>query len=101
MSEFSNFLRERLRTENALPFNDDDSPPWWEEGVTVEIDESTYFHYLDLLPPRFMNGDLFVFGEGADNFILFCVKARRYFAHQLSIEDTETFCRLTRVSLHV
>ena len=37
MSEFSNFLRERLRTENALPFNDDDSPPWWEEGVTVEI----------------------------------------------------------------
>ena len=48
-----------------------------------------------------MNGDLFAFGEGAGNFILFCVKARRYFAHQLSIEDTETFCRLTRVSLHV
>ncbi len=98
MSEFSNFLRERLRTENALPFNDDDSPPWWGKALPSR---STYFHYLDLLPPRFMNVDLFVFGEGAGNFILFCVKARRYFAHQLSIEDTETFCRLTRVSLHV
>lgn len=101
MSELSNFLRERLRIENAKPFTDDDSPPWWEAGVTVEVDESTYFQYLDHLPPRYINGNLFAFGEGAGNFTLFWVEDRRYFAHQLSADDTETFCRLSRVSLHV
>jgi hypothetical protein len=99
MSELSNFLRGRLRIEKATPVGDD-SPPWWEEGVTVEVDESMYFEYLDLLPPRYINGNLFAFGEGAGNFILFWMVARRYFAHQLSAEDTETFCRLSRVSLH-
>jgi hypothetical protein len=100
MSELSNFLRDQLRIEKATLVGDD-SPPWWEEGVTVEIDESMYLEYLDLLPPRYMNGNLFAFGEGAGNFILFWMVARRYFAHQLSAEDTETFCRLSRVSLHV
>ena len=60
-----------------------------------------YLEYLDLLPPRYMNGNLFAFGEGAGNFILFWVEDRRYFAHQLSADDTETFCRSSRVSLHV
>ncbi len=101
MSELSNFLRERLRIENESLLRDDDSPPWWEEGVTVEIDESKYFEYLDVLPPRYMHGDLFAFGEGAGNFILFWVVARRCFAHQLSADDTETFCRLSHVALHV
>ena len=100
MSELSNFLRDRLRVETATPVGDD-SPPWWEEGVTVEVDESMYFEYLDLLPPRYMNGNLFAFGEGAGNFILFWVDASRYFAHQLSANDTETFCRLSHVALHV
>ncbi len=101
MSELGNFLRKRLRTDDAQPFKSDDAPPWWEDGVTVEIDESKYFEYLDLLPPRYMNGNLFAFGEGAGNFTLFWVEARRYFALQLSANDTETFCRLSRVSLHV
>ena len=100
MSELSNFLTERLRVDHAQPTNDPDSPPWWEEGVTIEIDETKYFEYLDLLPPRYMAGDLFAFGEGAGNFILFWMEDRRYFTHQLSVEDTETFCRLTRVALH-
>ena len=100
MSELSNFLRDQLRIEKATLVGDD-SPPWWEEGVTVEVDESMYFEYLDLLPPRYMNGNLFAFGEGAGNFILFWMEARRHFAHQLSAEDTETFCRLSCVSLHV
>ena len=100
MSELSKFLNDRLRVDDAKLNSDPDSPPWWEEGVTVEIDETKYFEYLDLLPPRYMDGDLFAFGEGAGNFILFWVEAGRYFAHQLSVEDTQTFCRLTRVALH-
>ncbi len=100
MSDLSNFLRQRLQIENAKPFHNDDSPPWWEAGVTVEIEESTYDQYLDLLPPRYLSGNLFAFGEGAGNFILFWMETRRYFAHQLSVDDTETFCRLSRVPLN-
>ena len=71
------------------------------KALPWKIDEATYFQYLDHLPPRYMNGNLFAFGEGASNFTLFWVEDRRYFAHQLSADDTETFCRLNRVSLHV
>jgi len=46
-----------------------------------------------------MSGDLFAFGEGAGNFVLFWMQSQRYFAHQLSIEDTETFCQLSGVLL--
>lgn len=99
MSELSKFLNQRLCINDAVSDNPD-SPPWWEEGVTVEIDEAKYYEYLNLLPPRYMNGDLFAFGEGTGNFILFWVEVRRYFAHQLSVADTETFCRVARVALH-
>ena len=63
MSVLSKFLSERLRIDDAKVFDAADSPPWWDDSVTVEIDESTYFCYLELLPPRFMRGSLFVFGE--------------------------------------
>ena len=100
MSGLSEFLSGRLRIENVEHFNHSESPPRWQEGVTVEIDESTYYEYLEILPPRYMNGDLFAFGEGAGNFVLFWMQARRYFVHQLSIDDTETFCRMSGVLLH-
>ena len=100
MSDLSKFLDERLCVDNVKRQCDSDSPPWWEDGVTVEIDEGTYFRFLDLLPPRYVRGDLFAFGEGSGQFTLFWSQAGRYFAHQLSIDDTETFCRLTHVALH-
>lgn len=101
MSIRSEFLRDRLRTDDARPFNSDDSAPWWEEGVTVEINQALYLEYLNLLPPRYIDGDLFAFGEGAGNFVLFWSEAKRYFALQLSLEDTETFCRLTYAPRHL
>lgn len=101
MSDFSEFLRDRLRTDEAEQFGSDEAAPWWEDGVTVEIDEPNYYRYLDMLPPRFMSGDLFAFGEGAGNFVLFWNEGSRYFAHQLSLEDTKTFCSLARVRLHI
>lgn len=101
MSGLNDFLRTRLKTDDAEPFTAESSPPWWQEGVTTEIDSAKYFEYLDLLPPRYMNGDLFAFGEGSGNFTLFFTEDKRYFAHQLSLEDTEAFCRLARVPLHL
>ena len=98
MPSLNEFLNSRLRSEDATTFQE--SPPWWEDGVTVEVDQRTYYRYLDMLPPRFMNGGLFAFGEGAGNFVLFWKESKKYFAHQLSLADTETFCSLSRVPLH-
>ena len=71
MSSLSSFLQERLRTEHAAHISSEETAPWWETGRSVEVDEATYYQYLDLLPPRFMSGHLFAFGEGAGNFVLF------------------------------
>ena len=98
MPSLNEFLNSRLRSQDAK--TSQESPPWWEDGVTVEVDQQTYYRYLDMLPPRFMNGDLFAFGEGAGNFVLFWQESKRYFAQQLSLSDTETFCSLSRVPLH-
>ena len=99
MSALSTFLKDRLRVDGAKRFDDPDRPPWWEEGVTVAVDEATYTKYLELLPPRFMQGTLFAFGEGAGNFTLFWQQDRRHYAHHLSLDDTLVFCRLSGASL--
>lgn len=101
MSSLSSFLQERLRTEHAAHISSEETAPWWETGRSVEVDEATYYQYLDLLPPRFMSGHLFAFGEGAGNFVLFWSERKRFFAHQLSVTDTETFCSLAGVELHL
>jgi hypothetical protein len=93
-------MNDRLRVDGARPFDDPDTPPWWEEGVTVAVDEATYVKHLELLPPRFMRGTMFAFGEGAGNFTLFWQQGQQYFAHPLSLDDTLAFCRLSGTSLH-
>jgi hypothetical protein len=99
VSQLSKFYDKHLTTEGALHKDDPNSPPWWEEGATVEVDEETYLEYLEMLPPRFIDGDLFAFGEGSGSFTLFFMEHGRYFAHHLSIADTELFSELAGVSL--
>ena len=65
------------------------------EGRIVEVDDETYDYFLDVLPPRYMRGNLFAFCEGYDRFILFWRRNGKYLARQLSESDTDTFCRLT------
>lgn len=100
MSALNQFLAQRLQSDHSVPQEDPESPPWWEDGQTVEIDQQTYYRYLDMLPPRYMDGDLFAFAEGAGNFVLFWRESTRYFAHPLSDADTAEFSALTRVPLH-
>lgn len=100
MSTLTQFLNERLNVDNAKPFDDPNQPPWWEEGVTVVIDEATYMERLEILPPRYMSGLLFAFGEGAGSFTLFWQAGKGYFAHALSMDDTEVFCRLSNTRRH-
>lgn len=101
MSTLTDFLNERLNIDDAKPFDDPNQPPWWEEGVTVVIDEATYMERLEILPPRYMSGLLFAYGEGAGPFTLFWQQGGQYFAHQLSQHDTALFCRLSNTRLHL
>jgi len=79
----------------------EDDPPWFEPGQVCEIDEQMYWHFLELLPPRWMDGNWFAFGEGTGRFRLFWQVKDAYFARELTDDETRTFCELSRVSLHL
>lgn len=68
-------------------------------GNVVQIDEETYFYYLEVLPPRFQMSCQFFFGEGTGPFIfLWRASTGIYYARPLSDEETDEFCRLAKVS---
>ena len=79
---------------------DDENPPWYEPGNVCEIDEKTYWYFLELLPPRWIDGNWFAFGEGTGTFRLFWKLQDSYFARELTDEETKTFCELSRTSLY-
>ena len=66
--------------------------PWFEQGKLYAIDEKTYWYFLELLPPRWMQSNVFAFGEGAGPFRIFWHVQAAYFARELSDEETRTFC---------
>jgi len=90
---------ETLVTSDPVPVTDD--PPWFEPGQVCQIDEKTYWHFLELLPPRWMDGNWFAFGEGSGQFRLFWQTQDGYFARELTDGETQTFCELSGVSLHL
>ena len=69
-------------------------------GRMTEVDEDTYDYFLEVLPPRWMSGRMFAFGEGADILRLFWrAMPDQYFARQLTEEEHRLFCRLARICL--
>lgn len=69
-----------------------------EPGKILEIDEETYFYFLEVLPPRFQRRGEFCFAEGSGPFHLFWKASGKFFARALSEEETDAFCRLARLS---
>lgn len=105
---FAEFLTQ-LRTGDPVPI-----APWEdseeliprvaqaEPGSVLAIDEETYFHYLEVLPPRFQRGGEFCFAEGSGAFIYFWKAAKGvFYARPLSDEETDAFCRLAEVSRYL
>jgi hypothetical protein len=78
-----------------------DGPPWFEPGQVCQIYETTYWQFLELLPPRWMDGDRFAFGEGSGPFRLFWQAKDGYFARELTDDETRRFCELSGVSLQL
>ena len=91
---------ETLVASESHPATGDD-PPWFEPGQVCEIDKKTYWYFLELLPPRWMHGNWFAFGEGAGRFRLFWEIQDAYFARELTDDETRTFCGLSGVSLYL
>jgi hypothetical protein len=77
-----------------------DDPPWFKPGDICEIDEKTYWYFLELLPPRWMDGNWFAFGEGAGCLRLFWQVKDAYLARELTADETRTFRELSGVSLN-
>ncbi len=67
-------------------------------GRIVAIEEQTWWDYLEVLPPRWMNGNAFAFAEGFDRFRLFWKHRGQFFARQLSEMETDRFCQLSGAS---
>lgn len=90
------FLRELVDIKPHVPSEDD--PPWYELRKLYEIDEETYWYFLELLPPRWISGDWFAFGEGAGTFRLYFRTTEGHFVRQLDDDETRTFCKLSGTS---
>ena len=67
-------------------------------GTIAEIDAETYWYFLEVLPPKYMNGGLFAFAEGAESLRVFWRNGDAYFCRPLTWDETQEFCRLACIS---
>ena len=74
--------------------------PMVEPGRKCEVSEEVQFYFLELLPPRWMHGSMFTFGEGCGPFRLFWQTDGRFFGRELTDEETGLFCLLTGTAMH-
>ncbi len=94
-------LAELIKTLTAgepVPISDD--APFWEPGTISELDEETYYYWMEMLPPRWMRGSYFCFGEGAGTFRLFWKRGGKFYGRELSQEQTDQFATVANVRLH-
>ena len=61
-------------------------------GRIAEITEDTYWHFLEVLPPRFLRGNVFAFAEGMEPLRLFWEHDSRYFCRKLTWDETKELC---------
>ncbi len=66
-------------------------------GVNQQIPRDEYYYFLNVLPPKYMVGDLFAFAGGAEPLRLFWDDGGFYVCRQLTWAETETFCRLAGI----
>ena len=61
-------------------------------GRIHEVTEEIYWYFLEVLPPRLFNGNVFSFAEGDEPLRLFWHRAGRYFCRQLNWDETRRVC---------
>ena len=100
LAEFVSFLRQTEIVERP------DGEEWKAmiarihvTGMIAEIDEDTYDSFLECIPPKYVNGSLFAFAEGAESLKLFWSRNGKFFVRPLTWEETQEFCRLARIPI--
>ena len=68
-------------------------------GRIAEIEEETFYYFLEVLPPKYQSGRMFAFAEGAEALRLFWRSDDKHFCRQLTDDETKTFCRLARIPI--
>lgn len=68
------------------------------ENTIHEINEETYWYFLEVLPPKWFNGNVFAFAEGQEPLRLHWRKRQQYFCRQLTWEQTDKFCEMVGLS---
>src|SRR5207249_2111300 len=66
-------------------------------GKAAEVTEKTFDYWLEVLPPQWMGPGAFCFAEGMEPFRLFWSRGGRFFARQLTWEETLEFCKLAGI----
>ena len=59
----------------------------------IEIDEATYTHFLEVLPPIAITGAYFFFAEGQEPLTIFWLRKGRYYARRTTWNETGALCR--------
>jgi hypothetical protein len=95
-----------LKAGEPVPLPDDEEWKGMVERTTApgrvcQVDEETYWYFLEVLPPRWMGrGAGFAFGEGADHVRLFWRGPdETYFCRQLTADENARFCTLANIPL--
>ena len=68
-------------------------------GKVHTIQEETYWYFLEVLPPIWMNQKgVFAFAEGMEPLSLFWLRKEGAFCRQLTNDETNNFCEVSGVS---
>lgn len=68
-------------------------------GSVCEVDEETYFYFLEVLPPQLMEGGFFCFAEGLEPYMLFWRRTGQFYARQLTWDETRHIAKLASIPL--
>ena len=63
------------------------------KSVTAEVSEDNYDYFLDVLPPKWMGRGGFAFAEGEEPLRYFWKASGKCYCHQLTWDETVSFCR--------
>ena len=63
-----------------------------ESRIIIEIDEQTYMHFLEVLPPKAMKGAYFFHAEGQEPLTIFWKRRGRYYARRTTWNETGALC---------
>lgn len=88
-------LRELMNNHAGIAASLDEAKA--KPGTVAEVDEETYFYFLEVLPPHFLAGPVFGFAEGFTPYTLFWQSGSRYFARQLTRDETDRLAQLTGI----